>query len=110
MKIKLIRNKIPEIMNEKDRNNHVLNVSHDMHVKLLSEKLIEEAREVVAELHEYPKIRNKQAMEELADLFTAYQDLIKLLEIDENGLEKCIINKIKKRGDFSEPIAYIIKE
>ncbi|MBU0635987.1 nucleoside triphosphate pyrophosphohydrolase [Candidatus Micrarchaeota archaeon] len=92
--MKLVRDRIPEIMREKGKK-PIFRFAQD---KEFEKFLLKKVNEELTEFEGF------HAVEELADLIEAVYSLGKLKGISPKDLEKIRLNKIKKNGDFSKRI------
>ncbi|MBI2530148.1 MAG: nucleoside triphosphate pyrophosphohydrolase [Candidatus Diapherotrites archaeon] len=92
--MKLVRDKIPEIMDAKGKKPIIHTASADEFKRNLIEKLNEEVLEIKKELN----------AEELADLLEVIYSLGKLIWLTPQDLEKIRIKKAEENGDFSKKI------
>lgn len=98
---KLVRDKIPEIIEATGKKFTTKTLNHETYVKELKKKLVEE-------LEEYQETTtNEDALEELADIYELMHALVKVHDADMNVLEKVRAEKAEKRGGFLEKIFLI---
>lgn len=95
---KLVRDKIPEIIEKDGKIYNIEILSNENYLKMLDAKLDEE-------LAEYHKDQN---VEELADLMEVIYAVIQARGYSLEELENCRLEKEKKRGAFAERI--LLKE
>ncbi len=100
LKDKLVRDRIPEIIREKDGKPEVRVASKDELDVLLREKIVEEAQEFLF----------SGDSEELVDIQEAIDALIKLRKTDPAMLELQRHTKLLARGGFSEGYVLVIEE
>lgn len=96
---KLIRDKIPEII-EKDGatyKTHILD-EEDFKIELLK-KLIEEAQEVMG-----AKDDTKELVKELGDILEVIDYLIKSFDLDKSEIEKVKSERKNSRGGFDKKL------
>jgi predicted house-cleaning noncanonical NTP pyrophosphatase (MazG superfamily) len=91
---KLVRDKIPEIIEQDGKNCEIEILSDDMYLKMLDAKLDEE-------LAEYHKDQN---VEELADLLEVIYSAAEARGCSVEQLESVRRTKAEKRGAFKEKI------
>ncbi len=91
---KLVRDRIPEIIEKSGKNASVRTLSHEEYLKRLDEKLSEE-------LNEYLK---DQSMEEIADLLEVIHAVVNARGSDMDEVEKIRLQKKEKRGGFEQRI------
>lgn len=94
---KLIRDKIPSIIENAKKTYEIEYVNKTEKLLLLNKKLQEE-------LDEYLE---SNEVEELADIMEVIQGILKLKNISPNDLEKIRLEKQKKRGSFDKGIKLI---
>ncbi|WP_339713814.1 nucleoside triphosphate pyrophosphohydrolase [uncultured Kriegella sp.] len=95
---KLVRDKIPIIIKEAGGLARVRRLSKEEAIKLLSQKLIEEALEVWNAKNE------QERLNEIADISEVMDSLIKFSKFNNEDVEKIKNKKIKKRGGFEDLI------
>lgn len=95
---KLVRDKIPEILAEKSCAPEIEVLSETDYLRLLNEKLIEEAREVICAESKIDKI------EEIADVLEVLYAIMKNLGISREKIEEVRKEKVEKRGGFDNKI------
>jgi len=95
---KLVRDKIPEIIENSGRKAIIEKVSDEQYYKLLNEKLDEERKEYLESLR----------VEELADLVEVIYAILEYKKVTVEDFEKMRIEKAAKRGAFKERI--LLKE
>jgi len=91
---KLVRDKIPEIINKKGETSIIHRASDDEYAKKLREKLNEEVLEFLES--------NKP--EELADIIEVVHALGESLNFDKDKLESLRLKKAEERGSFKDKI------
>jgi predicted house-cleaning noncanonical NTP pyrophosphatase (MazG superfamily)/8-oxo-dGTP pyrophosphatase MutT (NUDIX family) len=91
---KLVRDKIPEIIEEDDKEAVTREISDEKAKEFLREKVVEEARE----------FREEGEIEEFADLYAVMGRYMELEDISEQELEELEREKSSERGGFSENI------
>jgi len=91
---KLVRDRIPEIIEKSGKTASVRMLSHEEYLKRLDEKLSEE-------LNEYLK---DQSMEEIADLLEVIHAVVNARGSDMDEVEKIRLQKKEKRGGFEQRI------
>lgn len=97
---KLVRDKIPELMQREGRVGvvtHITGASLDLQLR---QKLIEEAHEVVNASD------REDLIEELADVMEVLDVLAKLHAIDPDSIEARRVQKKEKRGGFEKGILF----
>lgn len=91
---KLVRDRIPEIIEKSGKTASARMLSHEEYLKRLDEKLSEE-------LNEYLK---DQSMEEIADLLEVIHAVVNARGSDMDEVEKIRLQKKEKRGGFEQRI------
>ena len=91
---KIVRDKIPEIIESQGQSPNTRNLSEEEALDALVEKLFEEANE----------FSDDRKLEELADLLEVIQSLTELLGHTPEDLEKARKEKVLKRGGFKKRI------
>lgn len=91
---KLVRDKIPEIIEENDEYSLTRTLNDKEYEKALYDKLLEEANEVIN------ANKKEETEEELADLLEVVRAIADFKNIDVSDVEKLRISKKKKRGGF----------
>ncbi|WP_373481113.1 hypothetical protein [Geminocystis sp.] len=92
---KLIRNKIPEIINSDSQKCQVKKLSNGEYKEALKQKLIEEAQEVLT--------ANKDNLEEeIADVYEVIEAIIKANKLDKKAIAKVQKEKRKLKGKFDQ--------
>ena len=91
---KLVRDKIPEIIEENDEYSLTRTLNDKEYEKALYDKLLEEANEVIN------ANKKEETEEELADLLEVVQAIADFKNVDVSDVEKLRISKKKKRGGF----------
>ena len=95
---KLIRDKIPQIIEATGKSAIVEKVSNDTYVTLLNQKLTEELQEYL----------DSNDIEELADLVEVIYAILDSRNISIQEFESIRLNKVLKRGAFKEHL--LLKE
>ena len=95
---KLVRDRIPEIIEADEKTCICETLSHEGYLRLLDEKLNEEMAEY----------QESKSLEELADLLEATQAVVKARGRTEEELEQVRADKVAKRGGFEKKI--LLKE
>jgi predicted house-cleaning noncanonical NTP pyrophosphatase (MazG superfamily) len=103
---KLIRDKIPEIIDHSNCNYEIVNLADDDYLDALGEKLIEEVKEVAIALKESPE----KLIDELADLQEVIDALSKAAGIDRETLAIKQKEKRELRGAFDRKIKLLWTE
>lgn len=91
---KLIRDKIPEIIEAEGKNYEIRTLGEEEFGDFLREKLVEEVRE-------YLESKNP---EELADIFEVLFTLVKNHNLTIEEIEKVREKKLKERGGFDKQL------
>jgi len=91
---KLVRDGIPEVIKNEGRGCVVKTIDDREALKLLSEKIIEEANEFSA----------KPSMEEMADMLEVLYAIMKKNEWDPAEVERVRLEKVSKRGGFEKNV------
>jgi predicted house-cleaning noncanonical NTP pyrophosphatase (MazG superfamily) len=92
---KLIRDKIPQIINLNNQKCQVKKLSNTEYKEALKRKLIEESQEVLT--------ANKDNLtEEIADVYEVIDTLIKVYKLDKKNIQKIQKQKAKLRGKFEK--------
>lgn len=95
---KLVRDKIPEIIREKDNKTCTTEIlDDDKYLEELNRKLQEELKEYL----------ESGEVEELADLEEVLRAILKVKKVDYNNFEKIRKDKAEKRGAFDKKIFLI---
>lgn len=95
---KLVRDKIPEIIKEKDNKTCTTEIlDDDKYLEELNRKLQEELKEYL----------ESGKLEELADLEEVLRAILKVKKVDYNNFEKIRKDKVEKRGAFDKKIFLI---
>ena len=95
---KLVRDKIPEIIREKDNRTCTTEIlDDDKYLEELNRKLQEELKEYL----------ESGKLEELADLEEVLRAILKVKKVDYNNFEKIRKDKVEKRGAFDKKIFLI---
>ena len=95
---KLIRDKIPEIIETEGRTCKIETLSDEEYLIHLNEKLLEEANEYL----------ESGEVEELADLEEVLRAILKAKNVDYESFEKIRTDKVEKRGAFDKKL--LLKE
>lgn len=95
---KLVRDKIPEIIEGqgKKANYHIL--SDEEFIEVLKDKLIEETKELKEAK------TTEEIIEELVDVLEVYHSLMEASHISSEGIYETGLNKIEKKGGFYKKI------
>ena len=91
---KLIRDKIPEILEQKGINNKTYIADGQEYWIKLKEKLLEEVNE----------FNDSESIEELADILEVIEAIVSYKNINKIELEKIKSNKAEERGKFNKRI------
>ena len=94
---KLIRDRIPEIMEAAGKTFEIRTLKDDEYGEKLDEKLSEE-------LHEYLQAKGKDKVEELADLVEVVYAILDQKGVSIQEFESCRKAKREKRGGFKEKL------
>lgn len=100
---KLVRDKIPPIIKAAGRTCEVRVMEKGDFAKALKEKLIEEGKELQA-------VKEKDLVEEMADVLEVLYSLAKLYKIDFKLVEAKRAQKQKKRGGFKKRLFLVWSE
>lgn len=92
---KLIRNKIPQIINSNHQKCQVKELSNSEYKKALKHKLIEESEEVLT-------ANKHDLVEEIADIYEVIDTLIKVNKLDKKDIFKLQKEKRKLKGKFDK--------
>ena len=95
---KLVRDKIPEILTKNGCEPEIEILSDDAYVEALSQKLLEEANEVISAEDKVNKI------EEIADVLEVIYAIMGTLEVTSEDVETVRLQKKEKRGGFNSKI------
>lgn len=95
---KLVRDKIPELIEEKGEYSLTRTLNEKEYEKALYDKLLEEVSEVIN------TNKKEETEEELADLLEVVRAITDFKNIDVSDVEKLRISKKKKRGGFYKRI------
>ena len=98
MKSKIVRDRIPEIINQAGKKPVIEVVSNEMAIRGLEEKLYEELEEYMAD----------HSLEEMADLLEVMHGILYLKGIPWDDLEAIRVKKREERGGFEQRI--LLKE
>ena len=91
---KLVRDKIPEIINKGGNKCVIATLSDEEYCKKLEEKLFEEVNE----------FKSDKTVEELADILEVVYALAKNMGVSKTELEDLRLKKVNSRGGFEEKI------
>lgn len=95
---KLVRDRIPELMDKEKKNYSIIKVSDDGYNDFLKIKLVEEANEVL-------EAKTKDGLiEELADTLEVIDAMIELYNIPMSDVIEVKNNKANERGKFDDKI------
>jgi predicted house-cleaning noncanonical NTP pyrophosphatase (MazG superfamily) len=97
---KLVRDKIPELMQQQGKEGVVEQVTGPTLDVRLRQKLIEEAHEV------QDATNRNNLIEELADIAEVIHILMQHHSIDDKTVEICRVKKKEKRGGFEKGYVY----
>ena len=100
---KLIRDRIPEIIQQDGKTYEIVRLSEEEYPKALREKLIEEAREAAA-----APVEGLQM--EIADLYEVLDTLMKLYNIDGKTVREVQQQRYLKRGGFEQRLQLLWSE
>jgi len=89
---KLVRDKIPQIIESNNEICHVEILDEKTYLEKLNEKLQEEMREYL----------ESGEIEELADLEEVLRAILKAKKVEHDDFEKIRIKKVEKRGAFEK--------
>ena len=89
---KLVRDRIPEIMEKSGKKANVFSASHEEYGALLKEKLVEEVGEFL----------ESETAEELGDILEVIDALCAWKRISPEDLKTIKERKLKERGGFSQ--------
>jgi predicted house-cleaning noncanonical NTP pyrophosphatase (MazG superfamily) len=95
---KLVRDKIPEILEKNGAKPETQILDDSTYLKLLDEKLLEECKEVINAEDSNSKI------EELADILEVIRAIFDTLNVTFEQIEKVRLEKQEKRGAFKSKI------
>ena len=104
---KLVRDKIPEIMESNGQSPKYVIHHRDFLFFDLGNKLIEESKEVKDTLYSHDP-ENERLIEEMADLLEAYEALMEVKGLKMKDIKKAKKKKLKERGGFSKGV-YLFK-
>lgn len=95
---KLVRDKIPEIIEEQGKkvNYHIL--EQEEFIESLKDKLIEETKELKEAK------TTSDIVEELADVIDVYAHFLEEIHITMDIVEKAVLKKREKKGSFNKKI------
>ena len=91
---KLVRDHIPEIIQESGGEPKTRVLSHEDYVQALLDKLVEEAEE----------LRDDRSLEERADVQEVLQAIDTALQFNPNDIEQARAKKAEERGAFDDRI------
>lgn len=91
---KLVRDKIPEIINKDNRKAIIRVLNNEEYVRELNKKLQEEVNEYFEDNH----------VEELADIIEVIYGIVNAKNISIDQFEKIRKSKVEKRGAFQQKI------
>jgi predicted house-cleaning noncanonical NTP pyrophosphatase (MazG superfamily) len=91
---KLVRDKIPKIIQNQNQTPIWRKMDEDEYKKELIKKLFEEIREFEAD----------QNMEELADIWEIWQNIVRVFGFELMEIEKIRLSKLDKNGGFQNKI------
>ena len=91
---KLIRDRIPEIINESGKKAIVRNLGHQDYIKELNCKLQEEVKEYIEDNN----------VEELADIVEVIYAILNFKNVSVSEFERIRLEKVSKRGAFKKQI------
>ncbi|WP_017293297.1 acyl-CoA dehydrogenase family protein [Geminocystis herdmanii] len=100
---KLVRDKIPEIINTKNKKSQVKVLNINEYKKALKQKLVEESQEVLT-------AQESDLMEEIADVYEVIEALIFSHNLDKNKIAEIRENKANLKGKFKERLLLIAVE
>lgn len=100
---KLVRDRIPEIIQRDGRRYEIRVVSHEEYIHLLKNKLIEEAQEVVA-------ASDDELIKELADLQEVIDSLVAIKNIDYKSIREKQKERYISRGGFEKRLLLLWTE
>lgn len=95
---KLVRDKIPDIIEADGQKPKTKKLSKQEMVHYLKDKLIEEAQELGL------SFEDKDIKEEMADVYEVFLSLLDTCDIDIKDIEKLRKEKVKKSGAFKKKI------
>ncbi|MEK5467995.1 nucleoside triphosphate pyrophosphohydrolase [Paenibacillus sp. FSL R7-0210] len=93
---KLVRDKIPEIIQSTGKNSNCITLEYESYVSELKKKLREEVEEY------YQAAGDAEAVEELADILEVVHALAQIHKILPEDLEKVRAKKAEERGGFTD--------
>lgn len=100
---KLVRDKIPELIEKEGAIPLLKILENDEYIKKLDDKLIEECHEVI-------NAKDKEAVkEEIADTLEVLYTIARRFDLTASELEEARIQKHKKRGGFDNKLFLIGK-
>lgn len=97
---KLVRDKIPEIINTNNRKSQVKVLNLKEYKQALKQKLIEESQEVL-------RVEDGDLMEEIADVYEVIEGIISSHNLDKNKIAEIQENKAKLKGKFEKRLLLI---
>lgn len=98
---KLIRDKIPEIIEKQGKTCVVSRLNDEEYAQKLAEKLTEEMQEF---LREFDAEKDEEAVKELADLVEVVYAILDLIGVDKNDFEKIRQAKTLQNGAFKNKL------
>ena len=105
---KLVRDKIPEILTEKNRNHKIETLTDDQqYLSALHEKLTEEVGEFIQASNNQDDEKTK---EELADLLEVIDALYQLKNYDQREIEAVRLKKKSELGGFGRRILLFLED
>ncbi len=102
---KLVRDKIPQIIEQSGRQCKTRILSEEEYAKALGEKLKEEVAEF---LQEYEVENDEQAIKELADIQEVVLAIVDMIGVEREKFELIRQNKAKANGAFENKISLIM--
>ena len=100
---KLVRDRIPEIIQEAGRQYEIETLSEDEYAMSLRQKLVEEAKES-------QKADVDDLITELADLYEVVDAIIAFYGLDRKQIETIQLERREKRGAFTKRIKLVWAE
>lgn len=100
---KLVRDKIPEIINTNNQKSQVKVLNIKEYKQALKQKLVEESQEVLT-------AQEADLMEEIADVYEVIEAIISSHNLDKNKITEIQENKAKLKGKFQERLLLIAVE
>lgn len=98
---KLVRDKIPEIIENSGRYCEIEVMDDLQYAEKLTEKLCEEVQEF---LKEFNAENDENAIKELADILEVIYAIVELIGVTVQDFEKIRLAKVDKNGNFSKKI------